>query len=502
MYYPRPFDLDKYLGKFDPRLLGDPEGRRIATRLDPLLFGLTYLPHHLRGKETGDRVSFSEMHLDLYEIARSWVAQEPEPMAGRHAIIAPRGAAKSTMCYLILPLWAAAHGFQPFIAAFADSTSQAERHLGSFKAELETNQLLRGDFPALCTPRRRPSGTVASDNRSMYLAESGFTFVAKGIDSSALGLKVGNQRPTLIITDDIEPDAANYSMYQKEQRLSTLLEAVFPMSIHARVMMVGTTSMPGAIMHDLVKKAWGEETEPWVDDEKIQCHYYPAIIQDAVTGAERSLWPEKWSMETLGTIRHTRQFRSQYMNSPLAYDGSFWTDDDFTYRDDVLLSSQVLSIDPAVTSKEKSDYTALAVVGYSRVQDVAVVRAVWNLKIPPGTQLRDRVLAILDLYPETMGVIVETNQGGDAWKAILNDLPVRLRTVHQSAAKELRAERLLNHYQYHRVVHERRLPALEEQMVAFPRGAHDDLLDAVGTAVEALRPAPKRRGVVRTATYV
>ena len=496
------FDLDAYLAGLDPLLLAHSEGRRVVTRLDPMLFALTYLPHHLRGRETDDQITLSEFHLDVIEQARRWVVPDREPMQSRDAYIAPRGVGKSTWLFLILPIWAAAHQHRMFAAAFADSGGQAELHLQSLKHELERNALLRLDFPELCTPAVRPRGVTAADNRTMYLAQSGFVFMAKGIDSSSLGMKVGERRPDLLILDDIEPDAANYSAFQKDKRLGTLLDAVLPLNVYARVIIAGTVTMPGSIVHDLVKAARGEDDPAeWVTDERIRPHWYPAIVTDPETGTERSLWPAKWSMEYMAAIRHTRAFRSQMMNDPMAVDGQYWTTEDITYRDDLPLTSQVLSIDPAVTTREKSDYTALAVIGYSVHADVAVVRAVWNLRIPPGTQLRDRVLAILDAYPDTMGVLVETNQGGDVWRSILHGLPVQLRTIHQSAAKELRAERLLNHYQHRRVVHERRLPALEEQLVAFPRGAHDDLVDAVGTAVEALRPPPRRRGVVRTTPY-
>jgi predicted phage terminase large subunit-like protein len=337
----------------------------------------------------------------------------------------------------------------------------------------------------------------------MYMAESGFVFAAKGIDATTLGMKVGKLRPDMLILDDIEPPRSKYSLYQKEQRLTSVVEAVFPMNLRARVMIVGTVSIPGSIIDDLVKAAKGEEAASWVKEEQVRPHYYPAILADKDTGAERSIWPAKWPLEWLQSQRHKRGFQSQFMNNSLASDGAYWTLDDFTVRSDVQLTSQVLSIDPAVTTKEKSDFTALAVVGYNMHSDITVVRAVWNLKIPPGEQLRERVLAILDLYPETMGVLIETNQGGDAWKTILHDLPVKLHTVHQTASKELRAEYLLNHYQFGRVVHEKRLPQLEEQMVAFPKGANDDAIDAVGTAVEALRPRPKKKpGAVRTASYM
>lgn len=496
------FNLDSFLTSVDPRLLEDAEGRRLVSRLSPLWFALIYLPHHLKNPDTGE-ITFAELHLDLIEHARTWLRPDAEPLSGRDGYVAPRECGKSTWLFTILPLWAAAHGHKRFCAAFADSGSQAEMHLKTFTGELESNQLLRNDFPDLCTPAVRPRGVTAADNRNLYMAKSGFVFSAKGIDSSTLGMKVGNARPDLIILDDIEPTASNYSPYQKEQRLRTIREAVFPMNLRARVLIVGTVSIPGSVIDELVKAAKGENTASWIAEEKIRPHYYPAILTDPETGTERSIWSAKWPLPYLQSMRHARSFQSQFMNNVLAIDGSYWTMDDFTYRSDVPLTSQVLSIDPAVTSKEKSDFTALAVVGHSVHANVSVVRAVWNLKIPPGAQLRERVLSILDLYPETMGVLIETNQGGEVWEEILHDLPVRLNAVHQSAAKELRAERLLNHYQFKRVVHERRLPQLEEQMVAFPKGAHDDLVDAVGTAVEALRPRPKTsRGQIRQASYM
>jgi hypothetical protein len=48
----------------DERLLPLPEGRHILTELDPLLFTLVYLPHHLRGPETAGAYPSSETCCD------------------------------------------------------------------------------------------------------------------------------------------------------------------------------------------------------------------------------------------------------------------------------------------------------------------------------------------------------------------------------------------------------------------------------------------------------
>lgn len=495
------FNLPAYLAALDLELLDDPDGRRILTRLDPLLFALTYLPHHLRGAETGDEISFSEAHLDWCDLAKRYVRpiSAGEPGSMRDAIIAPRGLGKSTWWFLIIPMWLAAHGHRTFVAAFANSATQATDHLGTFKRELDDNLLLRADFPDLAAPARRPAGTTVADSQMMYVAKSGFIFAARGIDSAVLGLKVGNKRPDHLVLDDIEGTEGNYSPKQKGSRLKTLTSGILPMNNRASVTMAGTVAIPGAIIDDVAAKQRGDDYPEWVDDQRFVPRYYD-VIQVDDDGVERSLWPERWSMVWINTVRHTRDFQSQYRNDPMAADSAFWSGDDFTYRDDLELVGHLLSIDPAVTTKAKSDFTALAVIGSTsgrHAPRICVVRDAWQVKIPPGEKLRARVLRILDAYPEILGVVVETNQGGDTWKAILHTLPVPIRTVHQSIPKEVRAGSLLARYQRGRVFHAKRIPQLESQMVKFPLGEHDDLIDAVGTGVEVYLKtdtAPPRAG--------
>ncbi|GAA4992591.1 hypothetical protein WHI96_08000 [Pseudonocardia tropica] len=500
---PERFELSRLLGSVNPRLLETSEGRRVLTAYDPLIWALLYFPHHLKSAETGEVISFSDFHLDICERAKLWAKKELGPAEVREADVAPRGSGKSTWKFLILPTWALAHGHRRYVSAFSDSASQAEQHLTTVKTELDNNAVLREDYPELCAPALRPTGTKVADHRSMYVSRSGAVFTAKGIDSSVLGAKVGSQRPDLLLFDDIEPSGGNYSAYQKEQRLSTILDAILPMNDRAVVQVVGTTVMPGSIIDDLVKSLTLSEDQiaDWVRDERFRAFSYPAITTDRETGAERSLWPERWAFEDMVPIRHTRSFRLNMLNDPMAADGEFWTIDDIGRGEAPAYTHHLLSIDPAVTTKEKSDYTAIALLSYYPPERLVVVRDAWNLKVAPGEPLRARVSAIREQYPEIRHVLVEANQAGEAWKQILKDLPVRVRTVHQREAKEVRAARLLNHYQAGRVRHAKPLPELEGQLVSFPKGAHDDLVDAVGQGAEVFLSRKKRSGV-QTKSYI
>lgn len=465
-------------------------------RRNPKMFARYYLAHHVTGLD--GTVTFSEFHDDVYGQALTWIGPDTQPAEHRDAYVAPRGAAKSTMFFLILPMWAACFGHRRFVAAFADSATQAELHLATFKRELDTNARLREDFPELCTPAKRPSGATESDNRGLLITSSGFVFGARGIDASSLGMKVGQRRPDMLVLDDIEPGEETYSAYQADKRLGAILDSVLPLNVFARVVLVGTVTMPGSIVHQLVKSVSTTEEQPdWIKDENFKTHYYPAILTDDA-GEERSLWPAKWPLEYLLSIRHTRSFKKNMQNDPAGRDGDYWNAEDFVYGEVPGLTHQLLSIDPAVTAKKRSDFTALSVIGYSASEKRCVVRFARAVRIQPGEPLRQLVLRILEQFPDIRGLLIETNQGGDAWRAILHGLPVPIKTVHQSEPKEVRAARLLNFYQRKRgglplVMHEQRLPAAEEQMVGFPKAPNDDLVDCIGSGVDVwLRKAGPR----------
>ncbi|MEV6014728.1 hypothetical protein [Streptomyces sp. NPDC051997] len=506
------FDLHTYLARFDERLLADPEGRRTLTRLDPLLFALVYLRHHL--KDEDGRISFGDAHLDWCRAGRGWVRPAAQPAESRDAYIAPRNTGKTTWWFLILPMWAAAHGHVRFAAAFASSATQAERHLSTFKRELDGNVLLRRDFPGLCAAAKRPSGQNVADTQAMYVARSGFIFAAHGIDSSSLGMKVEEKRPDLLLCDDIEPDEASYSAALAAKRLTTLVDAILPLNIYARVVICGTVTMPGSIIHQLVRAAKGVHAAEWIREEGIRAHHSLPIVQRP-DGTERSMWPGKWPIDYLLEIRHTRSYAKNMANDPLAADGALWTPEDFRYPeppspldrlDDGLnaadrvdrvtgadpVTHMMLSIDPATTAKRASDFTGLAVVSWSAQHRRCTVHAAMALKVRPGPELRDRVLALLDEFPRIGLILIEVNQGGDTWHSVLHDMPVKVKPVHQTEPKFARAEGVLGYYQRGRVLHARRLPELEQQMCTFPKGPNDDMVDAVGSAVRRFIPPVKR----------
>lgn len=497
IWAPEDFDLGGLLRALDPENLGDPDWRRMVSKWSPVVFAFIYLPHHLRSEDTNWKYSLNRVHLAIARNAAAGWTKRWGPAERRNAVIAPRESGKSTWDFLICPAWAMAHEHRTFPAMFSDSGTLAGVHFRSLKRELETNAWLRNDYPELCTPATRRGNRADVDNATEYHSRGGHTIMAKGINARSLGLKsgsLGNERPDLLLLDDVEPAGSIYSREQKRKRLATITDAIFPMNLNAPVEIVGTTTMYDSIMHDLVRAATGGVVADWITEENVQPHYFPAIRRRP-DGTEESLWPQRWSYEALKRQRQTRSFALNMMNMPVSAGRGYWDSDDFRYNFPYRIEEQVLSIDPAVTSRETSDYTGVAVIGTDVARMHACVEWARGVRLKPR-QMRELVHHIINTNPKISTLIVETNNGGDYVSERYLPLPRKLHllTPNEHLPKHERITQLLDYYQRDWVWHVPGLLALEEQELAYPTVEHDDIVDAVAKGVHHLlkhRPIPR-----------
>ena len=494
------------LGTDDPVVQAEmlllPKVRKLITKTDPLLFAVIYLPHHLRGSATGEEITFSDAHLGWSRMAAEWMAPVTEPRGSRRAEFAPRETGKTTWWYLIIPMWAAAHGWIRFAAAFADTYDQSVGHLRTFRSELADNQMIITDYKRLA---RMSDGSpevrgITVDKESMIITASTFVFTARGADTSTLGLKVKERRPDLIILDDIEPHESKYSLLSVRKRRQTVTDAILALNERARVVWVGTTTRHGGLAHRLVEAADGvldieDPDNQWISEQRFTARRWDPIITDDA-GRERSLWPEKWSLDYLRSIAGTRTYAKNMANQPVSESGDYWAAEDITYLAESPegLTRTILVLDPDVNDlNQTSDWTGICVA--SRHGAGVVIRELAQIR-KTGRALKDHSLIVLARFPDIRRVVIECNQGFTMWLDIFADFPVPVDLVVADHPKHVRAAMALNHYQARptRVVHERRFVAGESQMCAFPDVAYDDMVDAVSWAVRYhLEPSTIRR---------
>lgn len=492
-----PFDeLREQAGRLVPAWEVDAQHRRDMCRWNPLRFAMVYTPGLLSSDETSGVPSFSELHVDLADTARYWV---PDPTGRRHAQrdawVAPRGAAKSYWLLRILPLWALAYQHRRFVLVIADAGTQARGHAGNFRRLLSAGNPgpLLEDFPHL-RPARRGAG--ARDAQSQLITEGGQVYAAHGIDEAIYGINVEG-RPDVIMLDDIEPSETRYNATKYRARVRTVEQVVLPMSTHAVVNFSGVPTMYGSMAHDVVRavdaardraagRAPREQVAEWITGNGFVCHHYPAIL-DADTTAERSLWPVMWPLDRLHADRGTRTFAMNMDgHPPPPGEGEHWREDLFQWVDfPHVEGSRVMYLDVALTATTTSDYQAMAVT--SRPVGVAhavMVELAMGWKRTPS-EFRDIVYEALWANPDIVNVYLESNAGGDLWLSIFRDMPAgrRLHLYKAVENKEMRINVLLDRYRRREVLHRGRLPQLEGQALEWPRGDHDDIVDAVAAGV-------------------
>lgn len=146
----------------------------------------------------------------------------------------------------------------------------------------------------------------------------------------------------------------------------------------------------------------------------------------------------------------------------------------------------VVAVDPATTSGDEADETAVAVAGKG-VDGEYYVLACDGYHLSPNAW----ALRAVDAY-DTFGadkIVAEINNGGEMVIANIRrareGLPVR--SITASRGKTLRAEPISNLYEQGRVHHVGNFGPLEDQMVRFPVATeHDDRVDALVYALTEL----------------
>lgn len=222
-----------------------------------------------------------------------------------------------------------------------------------------------------------------------------------------------------------------------------------------------------------------------------------------------ALWPEYWSLRELERRRAmltTEDWTCMYQQRCVSDQGNIfrisWLDEcvaiginesnPFNSRGMV----KIIVVDPATTRKKKSDYTSMWVLGLSSDDNIYVLDMVRD-RLETPSQRADRLFALHRKHKPVQTVLYEEyGLAGDV--ATIREMQLRppaywfsIRSVGGHLAKDERIKQLEPFFRGRRIrMPERWLSTTEGKDVdlvkdfraeykAFPKGAHDDMLDAL-----------------------
>lgn len=411
----------------------------------------------------------------------------------------PRGGAKSTTAELGVAA-VAARRTRRYALYVSGTQDRADDHVQNIAAMLESGAFGRL-YPAASSRKVGAFGSSKGWRRNRIRTASGLTVDALGLDTAARGVKVDEDRPDLIVLDDV--DDANDSPRVTERKTRAITRGILPAGAqHVAVLGVQNLVHVDSIFSRLVDgradylsrrtvsgpipAIRGLVTEPGPDGRVLIRAGEPTWEGMGLEACQHLIDSEGLTA-FLTEAQHEVEVRS----------GGLFSHLDFARcsPDEVPdLVEIVVACDPAVTDTDQSDSMGIQADGLASDGRIYRLRS-WEQRATPLLALRQALSWAYELGASA--VIVETDQGGDTWESVFREArgalleeredyrdrpPVRFVPEKAGAGlgpKAHRAAQMVPDYERRRIVHVTgHHEVLERALHRFPLTKPLDLVDA------------------------
>jgi len=376
----------------------------------------------------------------------------------RFLLLWPRGHAKTETTTINYASWMVGNWHDIHINIVTKTASLAEEILLALITRFESDERYRAIFGNL-----KPEQPKKWTSQELIVARGE---ISKNPTLKATGLMgpITGGRSDLIICDDII-DEENVRTRLQLEKVSTWFNKVLIPTLYpwGGIIVIGTRWSYADIYAELLQK-------------------WPYDIKQAIQQDGTALWPDYWSLEKLEQRRNeigTIFFNCQYQNDPTSMTGdllkSEWLHS--WEQPPPVNMLKYAGVDPALG---EGDLQGIATISYDSTNKQAYLEDVWaERKSFPAFLQKIQQLHALHRYNK---IYVESNAFQKVLTFVneLRGLPiVPSVTVHD---KEQRFISMSSHFESKRVLLNPLLDSKSEfwnEWVQFPRGQHDDALDAV-----------------------
>lgn len=424
----------------------------------------------------------------------------------RLLVAAPRGTAKSTTVSLIYPLWKVAFKTDTedlFIVIISESQSQSVNFLSRIKYHLTYSKTFKENFGDM-----GPGTAKRWTNNDIVLA-NGARIIAVGTGQRVRGFIEGDTRPNLIIIDDFESELNAYTPEARAKNRKWITEAVIPsLSDDGRIAMIGTVISEDCFL------CWAKESPVW------DVLWY-SIWDDN----EVSIWPERFPKERIlqikdefASVGNLNGFYQEYMNIAQSPEDSPFKPEyikihhyDYEIREgqnilvkklpdekeEILPVAVYSGVDPASSLSAKADFFVIATIGIDNSGNIYIINIV-RTKLDPAEQ-PDAIIKQYKKYkPKRMKIETVAYQEAlrSSVRKQMKDEGIFIPGLEKGVKpRNRKSERLLS-----------LVPILakgqfffrpqdieaQAEFLSYPRGKHDDVMDAVWTALDGARPSKRK----------
>lgn len=413
----------------------------------------------------------------------------------RVAIAAPRAHAKSTAVTLAFALACLCFKVKYNVLIISSSEKIASDLLNEIKLELMENELIRTAFKF-----RKFLKEDQTEIIGLFEDGSKFRVLARGAEQKMRGTIWEHRRPDLVLADDMEEDEAVLNPQRREKFKSWFYGAVRPIiAKHGIVRVVGTILSLDSFLANLMPPETAPETivTPLrVYTKEPYKGWYSALYEAHGPNFTPVLWPAKgdseyWraTYEEFANLGRTEMYNQEYRNRPVDDTTALFKSDYFRTLDPTRMPPErplrfYACADLAISQSQRSDYSAIVVCAIdpqNRLEVVHVRRGRWE-----SPEIVQNLMEVQKRYrPDMFGM-----EKGTLEKAIgpyLQDemrrrnLYLNLYPMPAISDKVARSRSIQGRMKMGDVYFQKDAPWFPEffsEVTTFPRGKHDDMMDA------------------------
>ena len=401
--------------------------------------------------------------------------------AGEHCLqLAPRGFGKSTILTVARTVYEIVRNPNIRILFASNTQIQSEMFLREVKALLASENVER-IFGKFQTNEKWDAREILVAPRTTTARESTVTCVG-------VGGPVASRHYDLLIGDDLVDEENARTEGQREKTKTWFYKVFMPCVLdeNSRVYLHGTRYHPLDLYGYLIENEY-----------KGHSQIIPAIAEDGSTP-----WPERFSLEWLEEKRRqsgTAIFNSQYQNDTALMRGNIFRQEWFRYYNtepDWSKMQHFIGCDPAATKRDAlvsedrphGDWWTICVGASQSVYQNASgdihVRELWRDRCTKDAYLKKLVELNKKYRPTAVGI-----EAVAAQEYLVQDaerlMPVR--RIDRTVDKVARAYWLQPLFENRQILFPDKSirhgdwQALEDELLLFPQGEHDDLFDALQT---------------------
>lgn len=429
------------------------------------------------------------------------------------AFAAPRGHAKSTTIDFTYALWSTCYIKHHFGVIISDTVTQSIEFVNALKDEMENNVIITWLFGTVDIEQVASEGNedewddeweqeAASQDSIVvqslkgddwrdgdFITSTGVRWVAKGAGMKIRGLRWREFRPDIMLIDDLENDERVATPEQRKKLKNWFTKAALPaLSRDGRVRMVGTILHHDSLLANIIAEK--DAFAAWVS------FMFKAIMQDD-EGNDYALWEQHIPLADLIRMRDDPKFAGyigslafaqEYQNQPFDPDDAIvqpeWIQWAKEAPDEIHTVASVITVDPAASEKTTADPTAKIHAKLGLDGNLYVCH-VGNKRMSPtkaAQELRDWNTIF---EPNRIGM--EKGTLGLVFRDMLAGLPmVGMEPDTDKVRRLLAVSRFFEGGRIFIVKGIKNGQALYDQLVEFPSGSHDDMVDALVYAIRML----------------